>query len=311
MTTKKGPPADPGAAHRRSRRSRVQVIDALLADDPFRDTRTETEVAEMERRHLRDLEHPYTRLLSTLVGTGAQVPEGEARRIWRRIVVHRRTLAEAVGRLVPLRAAAIDWLALQDSDRRPFSAVILSRSLLQEEVEEGRMDPLTGLPSRRYLLVLLERHLALRPALQTVLAYVDLDGFKQVNDLHGHERGDAVLRSFARCALTELRDTDVVGRLGGDEFALLLPGTALPPARRLLRRIRERFELRQPELNVSFSFGLVALPESAEPGAALRTADRAMYRQKRRRRALPPSARAVRAPTLRRATDPQDRSPPG
>jgi len=113
--------------------------------------------------------------------------------------------------------------------------------------------------------------------------YVDLDDFKSVNDRHGHQTGDAVLRLVAEATRRAVRLTDIVGRLGGDEFAVLMPETDGPVAEaaaaRLLESIRTGF---RGTPSVTASIGVVSAPNaSAGPDALLRRADEAMYQAKR------------------------------
>ena len=120
---------------------------------------------------------------------------------------------------------------LRDDDRRPLCWVgvfqdITERKRLEEELRrEADHDPLTGLVNVRRLREELTR--ALRVARQDgtpgALLVVDLDGFKAVNDTHGHRAGDEVLVGVARAMRARLRATDVLARVGGDEFAVLLP----------------------------------------------------------------------------------------
>ena len=115
------------------------------------------------------------------------------------------------------------------------------------------------------------------------LLYLDLDNFKTLNDTHGHQTGDAVLRLVADAMRQAVRQADVVGRLGGDEFAVLMPETDGPladaAAVRLATSLRGAFSGTPP---VTASIGVVSvLDGDADSDTVLGTADRAMYEAKR------------------------------
>lgn len=115
------------------------------------------------------------------------------------------------------------------------------------------------------------------------LLYMDLDNFKTINDTHGHQTGDAVLRLVADAMRTSVRMADVVGRLGGDEFAVLMPETdaqlADAAARRLVAGLRDVFK---GTPNVTASIGVVSCTATdANTDDLLRRADQAMYDAKR------------------------------
>jgi diguanylate cyclase (GGDEF)-like protein len=110
--------------------------------------------------------------------------------------------------------------------------------------------------------------------------YMDLDGFKSVNDTRGHLEGDTVLRAVAECAKTRLRKTDVVARLGGDEFAFLCPETDEESAHMVVSQVRDRLleEMQQGSWPITFSMGVVicyTAPETSED--LVRLADDLMY----------------------------------
>jgi len=186
----------------------------------------------------------------------------------------------------------------------------------------AQRDPLTGLANR----VVADARLAVladQPAEhETVLAYIDLDGFKAVNDDHGHEAGDAVLKAAAERLRTVVRPGDAVVRLGGDEFLLICPvlasdwpdgtgsGGAEPLATALLERIEDLFG--EPvvhagtSLRVGASVGTVVARGGQEAADLLTQADQAMYERKRDRRSRPgatpvhgPQAEQKRLQTLR------------
>ncbi|WP_349745145.1 bifunctional diguanylate cyclase/phosphodiesterase [Roseateles cavernae] len=153
---------------------------------------------------------------------------------------------------------------------------------------EARFDALTGLPNRRHFHEQLDQGLlrAQRHGTRLALGFLDLDGFKLINDQHGHAIGDAVLKEFGRRLRASVRQTDFVARLAGDEFTVLLEDVQqahelAPLARKILAAIRAPFELAGGlQLPVRTSLGL-ALAGSGERAAALvERADAAMYRAK-------------------------------
>ncbi len=105
-------------------------------------------------------------------------------------------------------------------------------------------DALTEVHNYRYLKRRLARELqvARRFRLPLAVAYMDLDDFKRVNDMHGHQLGNEVLREAAKLLDLSVRANDLFGRMGGDEFLLILPATSREEARRVCERARERME---------------------------------------------------------------------
>lgn len=152
-------------------------------------------------------------------------------------------------------------------------------------------DSLTGLANRSLLDDLLGRQVALaeRNAAPLAVLLFDLDGFKAVNDAHGHAAGDALLVAVARRALDCVRSSDTVGRLGGDEFLVLLPDTdrdgARSVAHKLLEAMARPFDVGAAPVRVSASIGGAFLPGPAKgAGALVRAADAALYESKRKGR---------------------------
>jgi diguanylate cyclase (GGDEF)-like protein len=148
---------------------------------------------------------------------------------------------------------------------------------------QATTDQLTGLANRRRFH---ERwHAALRETVgPTALLYLDLDGFKPVNDTLGHEAGDAVLVAVADRLRAVVRAGDVVARLGGDEFAVVMPWTDDHSARALAQRIvdalAEPFDTATRPVFIGASVGVVVAPQGADPDGELRRADTAMYAAK-------------------------------
>ncbi len=160
----------------------------------------------------------------------------------------------------------------------------------QRQLEKiAHYDVLTGLPNRVLLADRLRQAMmqARRRKQSLVVAYLDLDGFKEINDNHGHVVGDQVLSRITSRMKFVLREGDTLARLGGDEFVALLldlpsPDSALPVLRRLLRSAARSIRIGARSLRVSASIGVVYYPEAEEVDAdqLLRQADQAMYQAK-------------------------------
>ena len=163
--------------------------------------------------------------------------------------------------------------------------------LTDEMVHYARHDPLTDLPNRG---ILLDRaaqalHRARRRGVRVALLFVDLDGFKPVNDRFGHAAGDAVLVEVARRLVANIRDIDTVARLGGDEFAVLLEDVTvrevLEISDRILASLAAGAEVAGHRVTLAASIG-IAYGDGSESGEALlRHADLAMYEAKGRGKA--------------------------
>ncbi|QEL64486.1 hypothetical protein OTERR_10100 [Oryzomicrobium terrae] len=168
---------------------------------------------------------------------------------------------------------------------------IRGKRLLRERLaHEATHDALTGLPNRRYFMDWLTRLVAQaeRRGRPVALLFIDLDGFKSVNDRFGHEVGDALLQEVANRFQRLVRESDVLARLAGDEFAVLMPEVASPSdaehlARRLIAGLdpaANRPLLRaQPEASVGASIG-IALASGGNPDMLVAEADEAMYAAK-------------------------------
>jgi diguanylate cyclase (GGDEF)-like protein len=157
-----------------------------------------------------------------------------------------------------------------------------------ELAEQARRDPLTGLLNHQAFSETLEQEAerASRYDHGLTLVFLDLDGFKGINDTYGHMEGDRVLHRMGALAASLLRGSDVAGRLGGDEFAVLLLEADKHAGERFLARFREGLdELRaRDDLPASFDFsaGCAHFPsEAPDPRALLRLADTRQYVAKR------------------------------
>lgn len=150
-------------------------------------------------------------------------------------------------------------------------------------------DALTGLPNRRSLMDRLAQLLALaqRQDQRLAVMFLDLDGFKPVNDNLGHEAGDRLLQAIATRLRSGVREADVVARIGGDEFVWVMVDVASPEAaadraRKLIELLAQPYRLGEQDIRISASAGLALFPEHArDRDHLLAQADTAMYAAKR------------------------------
>lgn len=175
-----------------------------------------------------------------------------------------------------------------------ISKEITGRKLIEEELKRSALyDPLTGLANRglfndRLKFAIIQ---AKRKATKIALMFIDLDKFKPINDTHGHNAGDLLLKFVAKRMRNCIRESDTVGRIGGDEFVVLLPTInepqdALNVAEKIRHEINKPFELPGfPSMNISSSTGVAIYPEHGNnPTHLTKSADDAMYLAKDRGR---------------------------
>lgn len=192
-------------------------------------------------------------------------------------------------RWILLRGLADD----QDPRRRLAGSITDTTATHHAEVRlrhQALHDPLTGLPNRTFLMEELNRHHARErrdPSARVALLFLDLVGFKTVNDLFGHDAGDEILRVIGRRLRFATRPTDLPARLGGDEFVVTMsdlagPADALQVAERLVEVLRQPIPIHGHDHQIIPSAGLVmSSDERWSPESLLREADTAMYRAKR------------------------------
>lgn len=181
-------------------------------------------------------------------------------------------------------------LALAEADQ-VGRALSQASILLDATRHEAYHDPLTGLANRAFFRQMLRKQITLAERNSTGLAvlYIDLDGFKAVNDTHGHDAGDLLLQEAAQRLAQGVRACDLVARLGGDEFAIALiqPGArgAAKVAAKLVEHISQPYHCGEHTLHVSASIGATnylpgTAPHAGAAEALLKQADVAMYHAK-------------------------------
>ncbi len=190
------------------------------------------------------------------------------------------------------KRGAQDYLVKQKVDGNQLVRALryaIERKRLEENIKRmAHHDALTNLPNRALLddrLVVALAHARRNKEMLAVL-YLDLDGFKAVNDTHGHTIGDQLLKDVAKRLTNLLRDEDTVARMGGDEFTLLLTEIkqkedAAKVANKILNAMKEPVALDTYTLNITTSVGIALYPSDGEDAETLlRNADTAMYKVK-------------------------------
>ncbi len=172
------------------------------------------------------------------------------------------------------------------------AVAIRNRLLLEEITNQAMTDSLTGLANRRAFQQELQKEIARtnRNNSEFCLLFIDLDGFKQINDKLGHPEGDKTLQKVAHCFLESTRGSDLVARLGGDEFVILLPDTGAAGGGKVATLIQSRFdhcsfEWKKQFQDVAFgvSIGVVQFPDQADTIEKLyQLGDELLYHDKAR-----------------------------
>ncbi len=213
-----------------------------------------------------------------------EIPESKAIALWDEILSRRVQLSERADSPVALQTALVDVLSSAGMFNVP---VVLEYDELKNLHRNAITDPLTGLYNRRLFNETFDKELnrARRYAHPLSLVTLDLHRFKEVNDKHGHPRGDDVLRAAAATLKKALRTSDSAFRIGGDEFALLLPQTDSFQASGLSRRIGVVFaEILRPldlTISVSMDHGVSTYPQDGDQRDQLiRIADERLYSAK-------------------------------
>ena len=184
---------------------------------------------------------------------------------------------EVAGRLKSLA----ERVALMEQEALGF------REHLEEQRQKALIDPLTGLPNRAAWSERLDHEISewQQHGNTLMLAMLDLDHFKRINDNYGHLAGDKVLKLIASVLRKRLRGTDFIARFGGEEFVLLMPSTAPAAGMKLLEYLRASieacpFHFKGERVTITISMGLTAFKPGEHSDLVLKRADQALYRAK-------------------------------
>jgi len=202
-------------------------------------------------------------------------------------------------RIIRASDGAVRWIAserhaMHDSEGAVIRVVVTNLDVTDTKAEHDRVvwtathDSVTGLPNRAYFRTELEAALATATAQDGVvsLLLIDLDRFKHINDLLGHQAGDDALSVFAGRVAAVMPGMATLARLGGDEFAAILPGVdiaaAAAIAQRLLSRLKSPFSVSERDIDLHASIGISAFPQHGKgPSQLIHSADLALYAAKK------------------------------
>lgn len=183
---------------------------------------------------------------------------------------------------------SVAWVVYAFRRHRDLTREIEARRNAELEARSlARHDPLTGLPNRRFFDEKLTEYLrGASDAHRAAVLMLDLDGFKAVNDLHGHGAGDKALTEFSKRISAALRADSVLARIGGDEFGIVMPkieslDDPTHLARRIVGAVAQPFQIDNTLMDIGVGVGIAIAPnDGMTPEELVRRADRALYRAK-------------------------------
>lgn len=157
---------------------------------------------------------------------------------------------------------------------------VAERTLQLEK--QAQLDPLTNIYNQRVMQELLRRDLAIseRRKVKLALVYFDIDNFKEINDTHGHLKGDEVLKFVAQAMTNNVRETDIACRHGGDEFCIILPDCGSEQAKVICEKIIKEFAEKYPDYSLSIGIAETGLDNYFDGDSLIKMADDKMYQAK-------------------------------
>lgn len=211
------------------------------------------------------------------------IAENKARELWKKTTSHMEYLEERLGRKVGISVAVLDYLT-------NIKNILNEPKIIEEEKSDyvsefSTVDELTSLYLRDVFDVMLSKNINEHERTKAPLSLLmlDIDDFKQVNDQHGHQKGDEVLSKVGKCINEIVREMDTAARYGGEEIAIILPNSNKDEAFRIGERIRTTIQqLKFDGFGVTVSIGVSEMEKdiSHTPEYLIKNADLALYKAK-------------------------------
>ncbi len=255
----------------------VDLVSALAGDRLL---------SEAESSRLDDLKNSrgltfYSDLLYSI--THQFFPPEVAKDLWAEVLRHKIELSTTLGRNVRTVVAALDYLSNITGDMH--SPTLVGEAVIEEIVGLSFRDGLTGLFNHTYFFqqIDLEVRRSVRYGLNVSLMLIDIDDFKTVNDMYGHQEGDRILATMGRTLMRVARDSDICCRYGGEEFSVILPLTNVHKAKEIAERIKAAMAEDLPDgRTVTVSIGVASCGKTIRSFQDLvEQADTALYHVKR------------------------------
>jgi diguanylate cyclase (GGDEF)-like protein len=256
----------------------LDLVSALAGDRPL--TKAETLLLEKKKGTLGN--KFFSDLLFAV--THQHFEPDIAKALWKEVVLHKYKMSAALKRDIRLVVAALDYLSNITGDI--LSTTLISEDHIAHIVDVSLHDGLTGLFNHAffYRRIDFELKILARYGTPVSLMMVDIDDFKDFNDQHGHQEGDAVLSSVGAIIEAETRDADICCRYGGEEFGVVLPSTGRSEALMLAERLRKAIEKNQRDnRKITVSIGIAAASKKQPlhtPQSLVKEADDALYEAK-------------------------------
>ncbi|MBA6233630.1 MULTISPECIES: GGDEF domain-containing protein [unclassified Colwellia] len=226
--------------------------------------------------------HTFSELMFRL--THEIYTEKKASNLWHKIVKHRKDLKNKLNRDMGMLVSALDYLSNISGDIS--SPKIMGDLRIEAAAAMATRDALTGLYLHGVLDFMLEQMVAEHSRYNKSLSLLmlDIDDFKQVNDVYGHQFGDEILQKLGRITKKTIRDADFPVRYGGEEFVIVFPDTAIDSAAEMAERLRMEVSRycseNGPKITVSIGVSCIRDPDVITASELIRQADDVMYKVK-------------------------------
>ena len=255
----------------------LDLVSALAGDRPL----TEAEKGFLLEQKTKRAEQFFSDIL--YVVTHQYFSPKVAERLWNEVLRHKSDMSKALNRNVRIVVAALDCLSNLKSEL--LSTTLITETHLAKIANLSMRDGLTGLFNHTSCFELIEVELGLYQRHKTAvsLLILDIDDFKEINDLHGHQEGDKILAELSAILKRETRQSDICCRYGGEEFAVIMPLTDAREAGEIAERLRTALMRSLPGGGMlTVSGGVACCDEETTSSLALvKRADEALYQAKK------------------------------